>query len=92
MPMPKEYREELVKSHERSERQARGDTRREMARTLGLIVFWTACGLALIGMAFHVTDATIGKAYFLGGHVVWVGGVAAALHSAYRRGEQRGDW
>ena len=92
MPIPEEYRAALVKRHARSEREARGDTRREMGRTLGLIALWTACGLGLLGMAFHVTDATIGRAYFLAGHIVWIAGVAGALHSAYRRGEQRGDW
>jgi hypothetical protein len=92
MPIPQEYRDALVEKHERSEREARRDTRREMARTLGMILFWTVCGLGMIGMAFHSTDATIGRAWFIGGHVVWIAGVASALHGAYRRGEQRGDW
>ncbi len=92
MPMPQEYRDALVEKHERSEREARRDTRREMLRTIAAILFWVACGLALMGMALHVSDHTIGMAFWWGGHAVWIGGVTAALLSAYRRGEQRGDW
>lgn len=91
-PTPDDYRAERVARHAEAEREARRDTRREMLRVMGIIVIWTACGLALIGMAFHVTDATIGRAFWLGGHIVWIGGVASAIHSAYRRGEARGDW
>lgn len=92
MPMPQESREARVERFARSEREARRDTRREMLRTMAFIGAWTACGLALIGMALHVSDATTGRAFWLGGHIVWIAGVASALLSAYRRGEQRGDW
>jgi hypothetical protein len=92
MPMPQEYRDALIEKHARAERDARHDTRREMLRVVVLIVFWVACGLFLIGMALHVTDRTTGMAFWWGGHVVWIGGVATAIHSAYRRGEARGDW
>jgi hypothetical protein len=30
--------------------------------------------------------------YWLSGCIVWIGGVSAAVLSAYRRGEERGDW
>ena len=92
MPMPQEYRDALIEKQARSEREARRDTRREMLRALLLIAFWVACGLALIGMALHVTDRTIGMAFWWGGHIVWIGGVASAILDAYRRGEERGDW
>ena len=92
MPVPQEYRDTLVAKHERNERDARRDTRREMLRAMGMIAFWVACGLALIGMALHVTDRDIGMAFWWAGHVVWIGGVTSALVSAYRRGEARGDW
>ena len=92
MPMPQEYRDALVEKHARAERAARRDTRREMLRTIGAIAFWVACGLVLIGMALHVTDRTIGMAFWWGGHIVWIGGVASAILVAYRRGEKRGDW
>jgi hypothetical protein len=92
MPMPQEYRDALIEKHSRAEREARRDTRREMLRVMGMIAFWVACGLFLLGMALHVTDRTIGMAFWWAGHIVWVGGVASAIHSAYRRGEARGDW
>ena len=92
MPMSPEERQARVERHARSEREARRDTRREMLRALAIISFWSACGLALSGLALHVTDATTGRALWLGGHIVWIAGVASALLSAYRRGEQRGDW
>ena len=92
MPMSPEERQARVDRYARSEREARRDTLREIFRAAAIITFWTACGLALIGMALHVSDATIGRAFWLGGHTVWIAGVAATLLSAYRRGEQRGDW
>ena len=92
MPMPQEYRDALIQKHARAEREARRDTRREMLRVMAIIVFWVACGLFLIGMALHVTDHTIGMAFWWAGHIVWVAGVASAIHSGYRRGEARGDW
>lgn len=92
MPTLDELQTERVARHLEAEREARRDTRREMLRVLGMIMFWVACGLALIGMAFHVNDHTIGMAFWWAGHAVWIGGVASAIHSAYRRGEARGDW
>jgi hypothetical protein len=92
MPMPQEYRDALIEKHARAARAARRDTRREMLRVMGLIAFWVVCGLFLLGMALHATDRTIGMAFWWAGHIVWVAGVASAIHSAYRRGEQRGDW
>jgi hypothetical protein len=92
MSTPDEYRAARVARHAEAERDARRDTRREMLRVMAMIAFWVACGLVLIGMALHVTDRTIGLAFWWGGHVVWIGGVASAIHSAYRRGEERGDW
>ena len=92
MPMPQEYRDALIDKHARAEREAKRDTRREMLRVVALIVFWVACGLFLLGMAMHVTDRMIGMAFWWACHIVWVAGVAGAIFSAYRRGEQRGDW
>lgn len=91
-PSLDDYRVERVARHAKAEREARRDTRREMLRVMGIIAFWTVGGLALIGMGFHVTDRTIGMAFWWGGHITWIGGVASAIHTAYRRGEARGDW
>jgi hypothetical protein len=87
-----DYRAERVVRYAQAEREARRDTRREMLRVMGMIAFWVACGLLLIGMALHVTDHAIGMAFWWAGHAVWIGGVASAIHTAYRRGEARGDW
>ena len=92
MPMSPGERQARMERHARSEREARRDTLHEMFRAAAVITCWTACGLALIGLALHVTDAMTGRALWLGGHIVWIAGVASALLSAYRRGEERGDW
>jgi hypothetical protein len=92
MPMPQEYRDALIEKHERAEREARRDTRREMLRVVGMIVFWVACGLGFIGLALHSTDHAVGMMLWWAGHIVWIGGVASAVFDAYRRGERRGDW
>ncbi len=92
MPMPQEYRDALIEKHERAEGEARRDTRREMIRVMLTIAGWVACGVGLLGMALHVSDRQVGMVFWWGGHAVWIGGVASAIHSAYRRGEARGDW
>lgn len=92
MPMPQEYRDALIDKHEKAEQAARRDTRREMLRVVAEIAFWVACGLALIGLALHVGDRDVGMVFWWGGHAVWIGGVASAIHRAYCRGEARGDW
>ena len=92
MPTPDDYRVQRAARHAQSEREARRDTWREMLRVMAMIAFWVACGLFLIGMALHTTDRTIGMAFWWGGHIVWIAGVASAIHTAYRRGEERGDW
>jgi hypothetical protein len=92
MTADQDYRAARVARHARAEREARGDTRREIFRVVVMIAFWVACGLFLLGMALHVTDRSIGMAFWWAGHAVWIGGVASAIHSAYRRGEERGDW
>ena len=90
--MPKKYRDALVAKHAAAERVARGDLAREMLRCVGHILFWVACGLALLGLALHNDDRTVGMMYWWAGHAVWIGGVTGALLAAYRRGERRGDW
>lgn len=92
MPLPEKYLRQLIESHEAAERHARRDTRREWARVLGEIVLWTVLGLVGIGLAFHALDIQLGWVYWWAGAVVWAGGVSAAVLTAYRRGEDRGDW
>src|SRR4051812_50058339 len=91
MTADQDYRAARVARHAQAEREARGDTRREIVRVVVMIAFWVACGLFLLGMALHVTDRAIGMAFWGGGHAVWIGGVATAIHSGYRRAEAAGD-
>lgn len=92
VPLPKEYRDALIESHEESERSARRETTRDLLRTMGHILVWVLCGLGLFGLAFHATDHAIGMVFWWAAHAVWIGGVSGALLAAYRRGECRGDW
>jgi hypothetical protein len=45
-----------------------------------------------MGFAFYVTDYQLGQVFLLGGMVVGYAGMAISLFTAYRRGEERGDW
>ena len=92
MPLPEKYRRQLAETHAAAEREARKDHWRAWARVLGEIAFWSLLGLFLIGLALHTSGFELGIVYWYAGNIVWVGGVAAAVLSSYRRGEERGDW
>lgn len=92
MPMPRKYLDEQMAGRERAEHEARRETTRDLLRACSHILFWVLCGLALLGLALHTDDRTVGLAFWWGGHAVWVGGVSWAILAAYRRGERRGDW
>ena len=92
MPLPEKYIQQLIASHEAAERRARRDTWREWARVVGEIVLWTLVGLVGIAFAFHAVDVQLGWVYWWAGAVLWVAGVSTAVITAYRRGEERGDW
>ena len=92
MPIPRKKYEELIASHELAHRDARNDTFWDLLKTGGHLAFWVACGLAFLGLALHTTDASWGRIFWIGGHLVWISGVLFSLLAAYRRGEQRGDW
>ncbi len=92
MPIPPELYSELIERHEAAHRSASHDTARDLLKTCGHLAFWVACGLLLLGMALHTTDAGLGHILWLAGHAVWIPGVLFSLLAAYRRGEKRGDW
>jgi hypothetical protein len=92
MPLPERYRRQLAETHAAAERESRWDGWRALARVMGEIVLWTLLGLFGIGMALHTVGAALGRIYWLAGSIVWIGGVSTAVLSAYRRGEERGDW
>jgi len=92
MPLPEKYYRQLIESHAAAQRAARRDTVRAWVRVLGAITMWTLLGMLLTGLAFYTHDVPLGRIYWLTGCIVWIGGVSAAVLSAYRRGEERGDW
>lgn len=92
MPLPDKYLRQQIEGRRLAEREARRDTRLAWLRALGEIVLWTLAGLGCIGLAFHTFDVKLGQVYWWLGFVVWIGGVSAATVSAYRRGQERGDW
>ena len=92
MPLPEKYYRQLIESHAAAHRAARWDSLRAWARVLGEITVWTALGMLITGLAFYTFDIGLGRVYWLGGCIVWIGGVSVAVLSAYRRGEERGDW
>ena len=75
-----------------AERAARWDRLRALARVMAEIILWTALGLGGIGLAFHTLDIDLGWVYWWAGSVIWFAGVSFSVLSAYRRGEERGDW
>ena len=92
MPLPERYRRQLMESHAAAERESRWDGPLALARVMGEIVLWTLLGLFCIGMALHTLGFELGRVYWLVGCIVWIGGVSYAVLSAYKRGEERGDW
>ena len=92
MPLPEKYRRQLIETHARAERDSRWDPWLSLARAIGEIALWTVLGASLIFLAFRAFDVELGRAYWLLGCSVWIGGVSFAVLSAYKRGEDRGDW
>jgi len=81
-----------METHEAAERASRWDGPLALARVIGEIVLWTLLGLFGIGLSFHTHDVALGRVYWLVGCIVWLGGFSVAVLSAYRRGEERGEW
>ena len=92
MPLPEKYLRQLVESHAAADREARKDYWRAWVRVLGEIAFWSLLGIALVGLAFHTWGFELAIIYWYVGCIVWIAGVSTAVLSAYRRGEERGDW
>jgi Ni,Fe-hydrogenase I cytochrome b subunit len=92
MPLPDKYYQQLIERHAAAERASRWDAWRALARVVGEITLWTVLGMLLTGLAFYTHDIQLGRMYWLIGCIVWIGGVSVAVLSAYRRGEERGDW
>ncbi len=82
----------MIARHEQAHREAQRDSLRAFVRICAEIVFWVASGWVLIGFALHTTDVGRGWVLYWAGLCIWIPGVLFALLSAYRRGEERGDW
>jgi hypothetical protein len=92
MPLPEQYRRQLIETHAAAEHEARWDALHGWLRAIGEIVLWTALGMALTFFAFDTGDEALGRIYWLSGCIVWIGGVAKAVLGAYRRGLEQGLW
>ena len=82
----------IGRERELASRQADRDQWLALLRVCAEMVGWTVAGLVLAGFALHVSDVQTGRILLYAGMVVNIGGVTAAIASAYIRGEQRGDW
>jgi hypothetical protein len=92
MPLPERYQRQLMDTRAAADRESRWDGWLALVRVIAEIVLWTLLGLLGTGMALHTFDVELGRIYWLAGCMVWIGGVSVAVLSAYRRGEERGDW
>jgi hypothetical protein len=75
-----------------AERAIERTARRELVRSCLELVGSCVLGLFIMGFAFYVTDYQLGQIFLLGGMVVGYAGMAISPFTAYRRGEERGDW
>jgi hypothetical protein len=89
---PREGYDDAVARHLAEHRVAGRDRRRAYLRMSGHVVFWMACGLALMGLGIRSESWEMGQLLWRAGQLVWVGGVTFALLRAYRQGVERGDW
>lgn len=92
MPLPEELLEQMAARNRAAESRARWDMRTDAVLTALTCLFFSACGIAMIGFALHTTDIWMGRAFFWGGIALGNSGIIFALLAAYRRGERRGDW
>lgn len=82
----------MAQERSETERLANRESQRALARACLECLGSCALGLFIMAFGFHTTDVLLGKVFFYGGMVVGYSGILMALVSAYRRGEQRGDW
>lgn len=84
--------ERIGRERQAAEREASRDRRRDFLRSALLCIVSTGAGMFIMFWAFWVTDRQIGLAFLYGGMAVGYAGIAYAILSLYRRGEERGDW
>ncbi|MFI5230093.1 MAG: hypothetical protein ACHQWU_13550 [Gemmatimonadales bacterium] len=64
----------------------------ELVRVCARMFGWTVLGLVPAAFAFHVNDRDLGKILLYTGMIITASGILWTIASAYRRGEERGDW
>ena len=84
--------ERISRERELASREAERASRWALLRVCLEMIAWTMLGLVIASFAFSSTDYALGMGLLYGGMAVNVGGVGFAVWSAYRRGEDRGDW
>jgi uncharacterized membrane protein HdeD (DUF308 family) len=75
-----------------AEREAQREARRAMWKALLGCVASCAAGMFILFFAFWTNDRQLGMIFFWSGMLLGYGGMAYSLLSAYRKGEERGDW
>jgi hypothetical protein len=80
--------EERLAAADEADRAMRWELARVCLECLGSCLL----GMLSIGVALHTTDLAVGQIAFWGGMLLGTVGVFLSVLSAYRRGEQRGDW
>ncbi len=88
-PTPEERGTEL----ERRCREIERAHRRDVLRTLGACLGWSALGALGMGASFASTDQRLAPVLFMGSMLAGYAGAAFTLLGAYRRYlEREGDW
>lgn len=87
----KDERERIGRARLEAERLASRDARRRYIRASIEVALACLLGAVIMGFAFHVTDAQLGRILLLAGMVVGYAGMAVALGVAYLRAKDAGD-
>jgi hypothetical protein len=89
-PIP--TREERARQMLASGRDADRERWRDLVFTSARCLAWMLAGLALLGAAYHTSDAKLGMVFWWAGITVGNAGVLVTVFRAFRRGQGRGDW
>ena len=84
--------ERIGREREQAGRESARFYRWELLRVCAELFVWTAISLVIAAFSFHVHDRETGLIFLYGGMVVNFSGVTWSIATAYRRGQERGDW
>jgi hypothetical protein len=91
-PWVKAEYERIARERMEAEKEVERTYRGELVKVCLQCIGSCLAGMALLGVALHVTDHAIGMIFWWGGFVVGYSGITLALARAYLRGVERGDW